>query len=96
MLTVKGRKSILSGKNFSQNLIRVISVFVLAFMEEEEWVIEKVLRKRNNDARTTSIYEVVREPEYLIRWEGYSEEHDSWHTKDELQTMFGRTLFTSF
>jgi hypothetical protein len=56
---------------------------------EEDWVIDRVLKRRMRSGQSTVS---VLEKEYLIRWEAYTEDSDSWHTVDELETMYGEMV----
>ncbi|KZV78404.1 hypothetical protein EXIGLDRAFT_595372, partial [Exidia glandulosa HHB12029] len=42
----------------------------------QEYQVEKLVAHRNNRSR--------KQVEYLVRWEGYGPEHDSWLTAREL------------
>ena len=44
---------------------------------EEEFVVEKILDRRN-------YYSKKRITEYLVRWEGYTAEHDTWEPEGNL------------
>jgi hypothetical protein len=44
---------------------------------EEAWEVEKILEERVHKGKKM----------YLLRWHGYSKEHDSWHTEADFENM---------
>ena len=45
----------------------------------EEYVIEKILDKRN-----VKYYHAKTKQEFLVKWKGYGDEHNSWEPKSNL------------
>jgi len=52
---------------------------------EEDWIIESIIKKRKRQDDLSRFSSPVQE--YFIKWVGYTSEHNSWHSEDELHDM---------
>lgn len=76
-------------KFFARNSVGILFCVFSEAMEEDEWVIERVLKKRARHTCGAPSLLGHYEKEYLIKWEGYTDEYNQWCTEDELVTMYG-------